>query len=233
MMLGYARVSSEDQANPNRTSLQSQERIIKGIAMTRGVTGFDLVMYQDPGVSGTIPMHLRPNGKQLLDAAQKGDCICAAKLDRMFRSASDALVTAEKLKAAGIDLILFDLGHEPVTSNGMSKFFFTMVSAFAELERVKIAERMAAGRAGKKERGGHIGGEAPFGYRKVGAGRDARLIPDPEEQDVLILAKDLRRQHRNPNKVATLLTELGVRSRAGNPLQRIQVARMLQHEVRV
>lgn len=229
MMLLYSRVSSEDQARPNRNSMRDQERILKGIAMTRGVSGFDIALYQDPGVSGAMPLADRPGGKAMLEAAQKGDTICAVKLDRMFRSASDALVTAESLKARGIHLILFDLGPDPVTGDGMSKFFFTMVGAFAELERVKIAERMQGGRDSKKARGGHIGGEAPWGYRKTGKGRDAVLIPDPEEQDVLAMARRMR-QFRNPNKVATELNELGIRTRLGGPIQRIQVVRMMKRE---
>jgi putative DNA-invertase from lambdoid prophage Rac len=231
MMLGYVRVSTQEQASSDRSSLQEQVRVIKGIAMTRGVQGFDLTIYSDPGVSGTIPLHDRPAGKELLAIAKRGDIVCASKLDRMFRSASDALVTAEKMKVEGIDLILFDLGHDPVTSNGMAKFFFTMVGAFAELERTKIADRMQEGKRGKRARGGHTGGYAPFGFRKVGAGRDARLEPDTEEQDILRLTQDLH-QHRNYrklHKLADALNDMGVRSRAGGQLQRVQVARMLRN----
>jgi putative DNA-invertase from lambdoid prophage Rac len=228
MMLGYARCSTMEQAAPGKSTMREQERVIKGIAMTRGVTGFDLVMYADPGISGALPLNERPAGKQLLEAAKKGDVVCAAKLDRMFRSASDALVTAENMKKAGIDLILFDLGHEPVTSNGMSKFFFTMVGAFAELERSKIADRMAMGREGKKARGGHIGGDAPFGFRKVGTGRDARLEPDIEEQDVITMVARIRRQ-KKPYHVAQVLNDMGVRSRTGGEVQATQVVRWLKN----
>jgi DNA invertase Pin-like site-specific DNA recombinase len=227
MMLGYTRCSTVEQAAPGKTTMQEQERVIKGIAMTRGITGFDLMMYADPGISGSTPLHRRPAGAQLLEAAKKGDTVCAAKLDRMFRTASDALVTAEKLKAAGIDLILFDLGHEPVTSDGMSKFFFTMVGAFAELERVKIKERMSDGRRFKKEKMGHIGGSAPFGFNKIGVGRDARLEPNAEEMSVIQLAADLKKG-KNVHRVACILNEMGVRSRNGTPLQGIQVRRMLR-----
>jgi DNA invertase Pin-like site-specific DNA recombinase len=230
MMLGYARVSTEEQAQANRSSLKDQEQVVRGIAMTRGISGFDFALFQDPGVSGSIPLSERPAGRQLLETAKHGDIVAAAKLDRMFRTASDALVTAEKMKQDGIDLILFDLGADPVTSNGMAKFFFTMVSAFAELERVKISERMAVGRNAKKARGGHIGGLPPFGFRKVGHGRDATLVPDPEEQDVLALARSMTRSKfiRRPYQIAKALNDMGVRTRTGHEFQTVQIQRMLK-----
>ena len=228
MMLGYARVSTQEQASSDRASLKEQERVIKGVAMTRGVTGFDLVMFSDPGVSGAIPLQHRPAGRQLLNTAKKGDVVCASKLDRMFRTASDALVTAEQMKKAGIDLILFDLGSDSVTGNGMSKFFFTMAGAFAELERGKIAERMAMGREGKKARLGHIGGDAPYGFRKVGIGRDARLEPNLDEQAVIEAAHRLR-HNRKAHSVAVDLNKMGFRSRAGGEFQALQVVRMLRN----
>ena len=55
MLLGYCRVSTQDQAADNRTSLAEQERIIRGIAMVKGVDKMDVTLYSDPGVSGATP----------------------------------------------------------------------------------------------------------------------------------------------------------------------------------
>jgi len=43
----------------------------------------------------------RPEGQRLLTALQPGDVVVAAKLDRAFRSAADALETLEELKKIG------------------------------------------------------------------------------------------------------------------------------------
>lgn len=109
----------------------------------------------------------------------------ADKLDRAFRNAADALATAERLKARKIDLIVADMGSEPVTQNGVSRMFFGMLALVAEFERERIRERSAEGRAAKRQNGGHIGGSAPFGFRKVGTGRAARLELDPVQQAAL------------------------------------------------
>ena len=42
MILGYCRVQTQDQAADNRTSLDEQERIIRGVAMIRGVDKMDV-----------------------------------------------------------------------------------------------------------------------------------------------------------------------------------------------
>jgi DNA invertase Pin-like site-specific DNA recombinase len=55
----------------------------------------------------------------------------------------------------------------------------------AEFERDRIKERSAEGRVARRRDGGHIGRSAPFGFRKIGTGRAARLEPDPAQQAAL------------------------------------------------
>ncbi len=99
MLLGYVRVSTAEQAADDRSSLENQEKIIRGFAMAKGFSQFDTSVYSDPGVSASIPLRQRPAGKELLETAKAGDTIIASKLDRMFRSASDALSMLEVFKA--------------------------------------------------------------------------------------------------------------------------------------
>lgn len=49
----------------------------------------------------------------------------------MFRSASDALMNLERMKAAGVALHMIDLGGD-VTGNGVAKLLFTILSAVAK-----------------------------------------------------------------------------------------------------
>ena len=119
-------------------------------------------LIEEPGVSGTKPLAARPEGGPLLARLQKGDALIVAKLDRAFRNAADALATAEQLKARKVDLIVADMGSEPVTQNGVSRMF-GMLALVAEFERERTRERLADGRGAKRAVGGHIGGSAPFG----------------------------------------------------------------------
>src|ERR1019366_5631779 len=113
MLIGYTRCSTKDQVDGS--TIQEQERMIRGIAMIRGVDQFDVVFFSDPAVSGSISLGRRPQGTEMMGNLKKGDIIIAAKLDRLFRSASDALYVVEKLHERGIGIILADMGHAPVT----------------------------------------------------------------------------------------------------------------------
>jgi DNA invertase Pin-like site-specific DNA recombinase len=189
-VFGYARVSTADQALG--TSLEEQERRIRGVALMRGVELTQL--YREAGVSGSVPLEDRPAGRVLLASLQPGDTLVVAKLDRAFRNAADALTRADAWRRAGVDLVVADMGCEPVTGNGVAKMFFGLLALVAEFERERILERTHEGRRAKAARGGHIGGDAPFGYRVVGEGRDARLVAEPAEQSALATIHDLRGQ---------------------------------------
>ena len=231
MILSYSRVSTAEQAADGATSLAEQRRKNWAVAQLRGASTHDFAHYEDAGVSGSISLGLRPAGAELLAAAKAGDVIVANKLDRLFRSASDAMLTAEQLKKRGIDLILIDMGAEPVTGNGVAKLFFGLLALVAEFERERINERTIEGRAGKRRNGGHIGGQAPYGFRVVGEGKQAVLEPREDEQEVIRLTAKLWRElHARPHRVATRLNEMGVRLRGEKPVQATQVRRMLRND---
>jgi len=222
---GIIRVSTTEQAAEGRTSLDDQRTRITGAAMTNG-WAVDRI-YSDEGVSGSTPLAERPEGGKLVRALQPGDVVIAAKMDRLFRSAQDALNTVDKFKRAGVKLILVDMGTDPVTENGVSKMLFTVLAAMAEFEKGRILERMADGRKGKKAKGGHTGGQAPYGYRVEGLGRDAVLVEEPGEQIVIRRAKELITGSSLRGVVRALADE-GFVSRSGAPFQATQIMRMVK-----
>lgn len=201
MLYGYTRVSTVEQVNG--TSLEEQARKIHGVAMMRGdeVTA----VFSDKGVSGSVMLALRPEGGKLSASLKAGDTVVVAKLDRIFRNAADALVTAQEFKDRGIDLIIADIGTDPVTQNGASKMFFGMLALMAEFERERIKERQADGQRAKKERGGFNGGRRPFGYRVQGQGKDSVLIEHPAEQQALQKIHQMRADGASLRAIATAL----------------------------
>jgi putative DNA-invertase from lambdoid prophage Rac len=129
--VAYCRVSTDAQAEDGQ-SLEVQRRQLEGWAMQRGQQLDEVIV--EPGVSGAIPFHERPEGARLWAQLQKGDTLVAAKLDRMFRSAADCLAVVEAFKARGVSLFLLDLngGADDVSGNGIARLFLTIVSAFAD-----------------------------------------------------------------------------------------------------
>ena len=228
MIFAYARVSTVEQAADGTTSIAEQLRKGKAIADLRGCKAYDFVTFTDEGVSGTIPLNTRPAGKEMLEAAKKGDVICAAKMDRLFRSASDALNTAEQLKARGVDLVLVDMGTSPVTENGTAKMFFGMLALVAEFERGRIAERMSDGRKGKRQRNGHLGGEPPYGFRVVGEKRQSKLEPHPQEKPIVDEILKLSKQKLSSWKIMQAVNAKGLANRDGKPFECFQVKRIIE-----
>ena len=219
-----------EQAAEGTTTMQEQERVIRGFAMARGVAAFDLQIYTDAGISASMPLALRPAGYELMQAVRPGDTVVASKLDRIFRNALDALNVYTDFKKRGIHLVLFDLGTTPITDDsGMSKLIFQVMSAFADHERERIRERMLEGKRAKKDRGGHVGGLARYGFKTVGIGRQAKPEVNPEEQAIIAKVREWRGENPQApiNALARRLNEAGHRARSGKPFQAIQVQRML------
>jgi putative DNA-invertase from lambdoid prophage Rac len=182
---GYVRVSTERQAEEGE-SLGAQQRTIEGYAMMHGLT-LDRV-FVERGVSGSKPLNERPEGAKLLAALQAGDVLITPKLDRMFRSALDAIGTLGVIRDRGVSLHMIDLGGD-VTGNGISKLVFTILSAVAEAERDRIKERIADVKKDQKTRGRFLGGTVPFGYRLDDQGA---LIPHEGEQEAIREAAAMR-----------------------------------------
>jgi putative DNA-invertase from lambdoid prophage Rac len=226
MIFAYARVSSIEQAADGNASIPEQLRKGKALAQMRGVAGKDVVTFVDKGVSGSVPLAFRPQGKEMLEAAQAGDVICAAKMDRLFRSAIDALATAEDLKKRGVDLVLLDIGSDPVTGNGVGKMFFGIMACVAEFERSRINERTEEGRRGKRARRGFMGGGVPIGFKVQGKGREAQLEEDEREQAAIAKARELAEGGHAPGRIGRYLTKY-YPTRSGKRWQCVQVQRIL------
>jgi hypothetical protein len=114
---GYTRVSTQMQAEDGN-GLDVQRRQIEGYALMHGFELAEVVV--EEGVSGSVPIAERPAGGRLFAKLKKGDVVIAPKLDRLFRSALDALQVVEDLKKRGVSLHLLDLGGD-VSGNGVSK----------------------------------------------------------------------------------------------------------------
>lgn len=188
MLYGYARVSTQEQVDG--TSLDDQRRKVQGVALIRGEGVAEV--FEDRGVSGSVPLSSRPAGSRLLDVLQPGDVVVASRLDRVFRDAQDALTVSRELRERGVDLILTDIGTEPANRDGIGRLFLTIMSAVGEFERYRIKERQADGIRSKRGAGGFTGGTRPFGWNVEGEGKGARLVPIETEQLAIETIRTLR-----------------------------------------
>ncbi|MBB3040039.1 recombinase family protein [Hoyosella altamirensis] len=100
----------------------------------------------------------RPGLAAALHRLDPGDTLVVWKLDRLGRSVTEVVGLAEKLHAIGVGLhILAGTLEGRYSATGSGKFFFTVMAAFAELERDLIHERTMAGLAAARA-AGRVGG---------------------------------------------------------------------------
>ena len=201
---GYCRVSTLRQASEGE-SLDVQRRQIEGYVHMHGLLLEDVIV--EEGVSGSIPVVERPAGGALFARLASGDIIISPKLDRLFRSALDALTVVDDLRRRGVGLHLLDLGGD-ISGNGMSKLFLTIAAAFAEAERDRIRERISQVKADQKARGRYLGGILPFGFRRGDAGE---LVPVDADQAVIREMVALRGQGWPLRAIADAMRAKGVR----------------------
>jgi putative DNA-invertase from lambdoid prophage Rac len=199
---GYTRVSTGRQAEDGE-SLGAQQRKIEGYAMMQGMQVDS--MFVERGISGSTPLGERPEGAKMLSVLQPGDTIITPKLDRMFRSALNALDVLGKLKDGGVSLHMIDLGGD-VTGNGISKLVFTILSAVAEAERDRIRERIRDVKADQKKRNRYLGGTVPFGWK---LSEDGELAKDEDQQAAIKRMKSMQGKGASLRAISADLAERG------------------------
>src|ERR1700734_607990 len=167
----YVRVSTEEQRE--RQSIVTQREF-----GTRYCDLHQLPIYEtyaDDGVSGTVPIELRPGGIRLLEAARqhKFDQLLVYKLDRLGRDTRLILNAVAELEKHGVRVRSMTEEFDTATATG--RLMLTMLSGFAAHERELIRERSVEGTNRLAEAGAWLGGVVPYGYRKVGEKGQARI----------------------------------------------------------
>lgn len=127
--IAYYRVSTTDQ------SIEAQRNAMGG--------NFDQE-FSDEGISGSVMAASRPGFADLLKSARKGDAVHVYAIDRLGRDALDVQATVRRLLDAGVTLNVHGLG--PI-GRGVGELILAVLAQVAEMERRKIIERTADGRA--------------------------------------------------------------------------------------
>lgn len=143
-LIGYARVSTEDQ------NLAMQIDALRAA----GVLDDNLYFESKSGVTNN-----RPQLAQAIDACREGDTFVVWKIDRLGRSARALQNHLYDLKKRGV--IFRSLTEGIDTSNWMGEAMYGLMAVFAQIERGQIAARTKAGMQALKERGGPSPGQPP------------------------------------------------------------------------
>lgn len=156
MLIGYARVSTDDQ------HLDNQRIALRAAGCQR--------IYEEK-ISGA--KRERPELTRLLDHLRDGDVLVATRLDRLARATRDLLELAEILNRANVGLR--SLGEPWAdTTSPSGKMVLTVFAGIAEFERSLIAERTSAGRLAAQEKGVRFGRPPKLSSEQIALGHRLR-----------------------------------------------------------
>lgn len=154
-MIGYLRVSTEEQANSG-LGLDAQRDTIQRYADAHG---WDLVWYEDAGLSAKSLARPQLQGAlDRLDVSPKRrdvDGIVVAKLDRLSRRVVDFAGVLELARARKWALVAIDLGVD--TSSPTGELVANVMMSVAQWERRVIGERTSSAMQAAKRAGRHMG----------------------------------------------------------------------------
>ena len=134
MLIGYARVSTDDQ----NLALQHDALTAAGCAK----------IYEDRKSGAKAE---RPGLALALEVARAGDSLVVWRLDRLGRSLKDLITLAESLERREVGLKSLKEALDTGSSGG--RLIFHMFGALAEFERDLIRERTRAGLVAARARG--------------------------------------------------------------------------------
>lgn len=140
MRFAYCRVSTADQ-NPQRQIHAMLEQ---------GIEERNIFVDKASGAKES-----RPALDDLLSRLREGDSVTVSSFDRLARSTRQLLNLCERFEKEGVQLI--SLKENIDTSTAQGRFFYTVMSAVAELERSLILERQAEALALMKAEGRSCG----------------------------------------------------------------------------
>jgi DNA invertase Pin-like site-specific DNA recombinase len=133
-ILGYARVSTNDQDVSGQSTRLTQAGAIKVFTDVRSGRSME-----------------RPGLDSLLAYAREGDTLAVVRLDRLGRSLGELLATVAMLPARGIALL--SLEEKINTASAGGELVFHVFGAIAHFEQRLIAERTKDGIAAARARG--------------------------------------------------------------------------------
>jgi|TARA_B100001939_G_scaffold324476_1_gene316511 DNA invertase Pin-like site-specific DNA recombinase len=167
MIIGYARVSTDDQSLDSQTDALS-------------VAGAEKVFADK--ISGS--RRARPELDKMLEQLRNGDVVTVTKYDRLARSLKDLLEIVEAIRDRGAGFR--SLAEDIDTTTPAGRLVFHVFASIAQFERERISERTMEGLAAARKRG-RVGGRPPAltAAQKV----EVRRMRDDEHRSVAEIAR--------------------------------------------
>lgn len=212
-VIAYLRVSTDRQAEDG-LGLDVQEDAIRAWCRAQGHRLSAVSV--DAGVSGSNGIGTRIGLAEALESLRvgAGAGLVVYRLDRLARDLIVQEQLLAELRNMGCQVFstsAAETGYLEDDPDDPSRALIRQVlGAVSQYERSMVRLRLEAGRRRKAQRGGYAGyGSPPYGFRS----EDGELVPDPEEQKVISLIRQLSQQGKSSRAIAMTLDAKRMRPR--------------------
>lgn len=206
----YARVSTDEQASGQYSSIESQIDICKHYIEIQKEKGWQFIQaYKDPGFSGKDLE--RPGIQNLIGDIKAGkiDVVMVYKIERLVRSIKDFYALWDLFEAYNV--IFVSATQQFDTSNALGKLMLNILLSFAQFERENTAEKTRDKLKQRARLGKWQGGWFPFGYDYNKETK--KLVINKDESSAVKSIYTLFIDGRRPSEIANILNAKGMRTK--------------------
>lgn len=228
---GYIRVSTEGQIDAYGKDIQ-REAILKWAQLNgHTVTHF----YEEDAVSGKVDGGERPILRSLIEqaGAKRFDGVVVFDATRLARRLLVQETLLSYLWGANLRVFTTTAGELDQNDDDPTRIMIRQIlGVIAEFEHRTIVNRLQSGRRAKIREGGYAGGVTRYGMTVEGKGREAELVPNMTEADVI---RDILTEHqqngRGVREIARLLNAAGIPTKRNKQWTPVQVSRIIKREL--
>jgi len=207
----YARVSTDEQASGEYSSIDSQIDICKHYIEIQKEKGWGFVQaYTDPGFSGKDLE--RPGIQNLIDdiKTNKVDVVIVYKIERLVRSIKDFYKLWDIFQVYNVTFVSATQQFD--TSNALGKLMLNILLSFAQFERENTSEKTRDKMKQRARLGKWHGGWCPFGYDYDKATK--KLSINRFEMPIVKRIYTMFLDGKKPSEIANIFNAKGARTKS-------------------
>jgi len=191
----------------------------------------EVIEFNEPETSTRLKPAKRPILMAMLKFVQKGDTLVVYKMNRLARDSEEMVVIYNDLLRKGV--IVYSI-QEPK----LDKSIIHVFAMVAEMERESIRTTTISGLKRKQANMEKVG-TAWYGYstdktklqerpQVRSTGKPYLLVPKTSEQEQIEIMINMHQSGCSYGEIVQTLAEKGYKNRAGNPVQKMTVYRILK-----
>jgi DNA invertase Pin-like site-specific DNA recombinase len=177
--VAYIRVSDQRQVDDG-SSLQTQERVVRGYADARGLT-FERLFVEEGESAKTDARPQLAKMLQFCRASSGVDVLIVPKIDRLARNAFDYAKIKLELEVSGVKI---ESVGERIEDSPVGRFTESILASAAQFENEVRAERSKGGMIEAVSTGRWVW-RAPRGYRNIRVDGKGTIEPRSDEADLI------------------------------------------------